>query len=144
MKIKIRKATKKDFKELAEILINESSKKPYNEKYTFKTALKEISKFVKDELYVAVDEKNIIGFIASGITLDNKQKAYINELWLKPIYQKKGIGKTLVTFIEKIYKKKGVKIIRLVAKRKAGAFKFYKKINYGEYKELVFMEKKLK
>ena len=38
--MKIRKARKSDFNELAEILIEESSKKPYNEKYTIKEALK--------------------------------------------------------------------------------------------------------
>ena len=142
--MKIKKASLKDIKEIAQILMKESSKKPYNEKYTLKIALKEVAKFFKDELYVAMDEKEIGGFIASNITSDDKQKAYINELWLKSIYQKKGIGKALVEFIEKIYKKKGIKIIRLVAKKNAGAFHFYKKLNYKEYKELVFMEKQLK
>jgi|TARA_Y100000294_G_C8446766_1_gene293040 ribosomal protein S18 acetylase RimI-like enzyme len=142
--MKIRKARKEDFKEIAEILIKESSKKPYDEKYNLKRALKEIIKFSKDELYVAINKKEITGFIASSITLDNKQKAYVNELWLKSIYQGKGIGKVLVKFIEEKYKKKGVNTIRLVAKRNAKAFDFYKKIKYKEYRELVFMEKRLK
>jgi len=142
--MKIRKAKKEDFKEIAEILIKESSKKPYNDKYTLKTALKEINKFAKNDLYVSTNEKEIIGFIASNITSDNKKKAYVNELWLKPVYQGKGIGKSLIKFIEEKYKKKGVKIMRLVAKRNAKAFGFYKKIKYKEYRELVFMEKKLK
>ena len=142
--MKIRKARKEDFKEIAEILIKESSKKPYDEKYNLKRALKEIIKFCKDELYVAINKKEITGFIASSITLDNKQKAYVNELWLKSIYQGKGIGKVLVKFIEEKYKKKGVNTIRLVAKRNAKAFDFYKKIKYKEYRELVFMEKRLK
>ena len=142
--MKIRKAKEEDFKEIAEILIKESSKKPYSDKYTLKTALKEINRLAKNELYVTTNKKEIIGFIASSITIDNKKKAYIDELWLRPIYQGKGIGKTLVKFIEEKYKKKGVNIIRLVAKRNAEAFKFYKRIKYNEYKELVFMEKKLK
>jgi ribosomal protein S18 acetylase RimI-like enzyme len=142
--MEIRKAKKEDFKEIAKILIEESSKKPYNEKYNLKIALKEIGKFSKNELYIAVNKKEIIGFIASNITPDNKKKAYINELWLKLIYQKKGIDKALVKSIENKYKKRGVNVIRLVAKRNAKAFNFYKKIKYKEYKELVFMEKKLK
>lgn len=140
----IRKAKKANFKEIAEILIKESSKKPYNEKSTLKIALKDIVEFSKNELYIAVNEKEIIGFIASNIIPEDKQKAYINELWLRPIYQGKGIGKALVQFIEEIYKKKRVKTIRLRAKRNAKAFKFYKKLKYNEYRELVFMEKKLK
>lgn len=144
MKLKIRKAKKEDFKEIAEILKKESSKKPYNEEYKIKTALKEITQCAKDELYIATNKKEIIGFIASNITIDNKKKAYIKELWLKPIYQRKGIGQTLVKFIEEKYKKKGISIIRLVTNKNAKAFKFYKKIKYKEYKALVFMEKKLK
>jgi len=142
--MKIRKAKKEDFKEIAEILIKESSKKPYNEKYTLEIALKEINGLAKDELYVAANKKEIIGFIASNITPDNKEKAYIGELWLKPNYQKKGIGKAFVKFIEDKYKKKGIKTMRVLVKRNAGAFNFYKKIKYTEYKELVFMDKKLK
>ena len=142
--MKIRKAKKEDFKEIAEILMKGSSKKPYSDKYTIKVALKEIVKLSKDELYIAINKKKIIGFIASNITPDNKKKVYIEELWLRPVYQGKGIGKTLVEFIENKYKRKGVNIIRLVANRSASAFKFYEKIGYREYKELVFMEKKLK
>ncbi len=142
--MKIRKAKKEDFKEIAEILMKESSRKPYSEKYTIKTALKEVNKLSKNEIYVAVSEKEILGFIASSITTDNKQKAYIDELWLKSTFQGKGVGKTLVKFIEDKLKKKGVNIIRLVAKKNAKAFGFYKKIKYKEYKEMVFMEKKLK
>jgi len=144
MEVKIKKAKKRNFKEIAEILIKESSKKPYNEKYTLKTGLKEVNDLAKNELYIATNEKKIIGFIASSITPDNKKKAYIRELWLRPDYQRKGIGKALVKFIENKYKKRGVKIIRVVVKRNAEAFTFYKKIKYAEYKELVFMEAKLK
>ncbi|MCW8965721.1 MAG: GNAT family N-acetyltransferase [Candidatus Pacearchaeota archaeon] len=141
--VKIRKAKKEDFNEIAKILMNESSKPPYNEKYTLKISLKETNNFSKDELYIAEDKKNILGFIASNITPDNKKKAYINELWLKPVSQGKGIGRLLVNFIEKLYKKKGVKTIRLVSKTNSKAFGFYKKLKYKEYKEMVFMEKKI-
>jgi len=144
MEVKIKKAKKRNFKEIAEILIKESSKKPYNEKYTLKTGLKEVNDLAKNELYIATNEKKIIGFIASSITPDNKKKAYIRELWLRPDYQRKGIGKSLMKFVEDKYKKRGINIIRVVVKRNAEAFNFYKKIKYTEYKELVFMEKKLK
>ena len=142
--MKIRQALKTDLKDIAKILMNESSKKPYNEKYNFKGALREITGMFKQEIYVAVNEKEIIGFIASNINQSNRKKAYIGELWLKPSHQRKGIGKALLGFIERKYKNKGVKFIRLVAQRNAEAFNFYKKVKYKEYKSLVFMEKKLK
>ena len=142
--MKIRKAKKEDFKQIADIVIKESSKKPYNEKCKLKIVLKEIAAFSKYDLYVAVNGREIMGFIASKIIENNNKKAYIDELWLKSIYQGKGVGKMLVKFIEERYKKKGVKIIRLVTRRDAKAFSFYKKIKYKEYKKLIFMEKKIK
>lgn len=142
--MQIRKAKKKDFNEIAKILMKESAKPPYNERYNMKIAFREVNNFSKDEFYVAENQKNILGFIASSIASDNKEKSYINELWIKPEYQGKGIGKALVNFIEDFYKKKGIKIIRLLTKKNSKAFGFYKKINYKEYKSLVFMDKKLK
>ena len=64
--MKIKKAKKGDFKEISEILMKESSKKPYNEEYTLKTAFKEIVRCSKNDLYIAVNKKEIIGFIASS------------------------------------------------------------------------------
>jgi ribosomal protein S18 acetylase RimI-like enzyme len=142
--MEIKKATKKDFKEIAKILVDESSKKPYNEKYTFKTAFKEIEGLSKNELFLARNKKEVMGFIASSINKDDKSKAYVVELWLRPIYQRNGFGKLLVEFIEDKYKKKGIKTIRILVKRNAKAFGFYKKLKYAEYKELVFIEKKLR
>jgi len=139
----IRKAKKEDEKEIAKILMEESSKPPYDEKYTFEGAKGETSRLAKGDLYVAVDGCEIVGFIASNITESDKEKVYISELWLKKKFQGKGIGKRLVEFIEDYYRTKGVKKIRLVSKIKSKAFGFYKKLNYKEYKEMVFMEKKL-
>ena len=142
--MEIRVANKKDFNQIAKILVQESSKKPFNEKYNIKTAIKQINELSNGEIYLAENNKEVMGFIASEITKDNKSKAYIKKLWIKKIYQSKGVGTNLVDFIEKRYKKKGVKIIRLVSKKSSKAFNFYKKLKYKEYKDLVFMEKKIK
>ena len=142
--MEIRVANKKDFNQIAKILVQESSKKPFNEKYNIKTAIKQINELSNGEIYLAENNKEVMGFIASEITKDNKSKAYIKELWIKKIYQSKGVGTNLVDFIEKRYKKKGVKTIRLVSKKSSKAFNFYKKLKYKEYKDLVFMEKKIK
>ena len=142
--MKIRKAKKGDFKAIAKILKEESAKKPYNEKYTIQKSLEEIKEFSEDELFVYEIDKEIIGFIASYVTKDEKTKAYIRELWLKPNFQGKGFGKLFVKFIEAKYKKKGIKKIRLVSHKKSKAFGFYKKLNYKDTTNLVFLEKKLK
>jgi len=143
--MKIQKARKADLKEVSEIFRIESAKKPYLQKWNKKTALKKITEsFKKYNMHIALIDREIVGFVTSYAEKDNKEKAYVDELWLKSNYQRKGIGKALMKFIEKMYKKKKVKVIQLVSNRKSGAFKFYKKLRYGESKGTVFMDKRLK
>ena len=140
--MRIRKGGKKDLKEIAEILMVESVKKPYNEKFSQSSAKKDVLEFFKCDLYVATDEEKIIGFIASHIISSDKTKAYIDELWIRHNYQGNGVGKMLVKFIEDRYKKKGLSCIRLTTKKKAKAYGFYNKLKYKDA-DLVYMEKKL-
>lgn len=142
--MKILRAKKENFLEIAKILREESVRKPYQEKYTPASALREIEKLAKNELYACVVNEQVVGFIAARIMPDNREKAYIEELWLKKNFQGKGYGKALMQYIEDIYKKKGVKYLRLVAHKKAAAFTFYNKVKFKEYIDLVFMEKRLR
>ncbi|MFH1521674.1 MAG: GNAT family N-acetyltransferase [archaeon] len=129
--MKIRKAKKEDLKEIAKIFREESAKKPYNTKYSSASAFKDVSEYFKDDLYVAIDENEIIGFIASHIISSDKKKAYTDEIWIKYNWQGKGAGKMLVKFIEDMYKKKGLSGMRLTTRKKAKAYGFYKKLKYG-------------
>ena len=140
--MKIRSAKKEDLKGVAKILMEESVKKPYNEKFTPSSAKKDVLEFFKDSLYVATDGGKIIGFIASHIVNSDKTKAYIDELWLKPKYQGKGVGKMLVKFVEGMYKKKGLSKMRLTTKKKSKSYGFYKKLKYKDA-DLVYLEKKI-
>ena len=141
--MKVRKAKLTDLKEIVEILITEASKSPYNEKFTPGSAKKDVLEFFRHDLYVVIDGKKIIGFIASHIVSSDKKKVYIDELWIKHDYQGRGAGKMLVKFIENMYKKKGLSTIRLTTKKKAKAYGFYNKLKYKDA-DLVYMEKKLK
>tara|TARA_Y100000310_G_scaffold332313_1_gene407651 strand:- start:57 stop:485 length:429 start_codon:yes stop_codon:yes gene_type:complete len=141
--VKIRKARKEDLKEISEIFRRESNKKPYFQGWTKRTALSNVSKSLKEEdVHVVMINGEIIGFIT--ISLNEKKDVYIGELWLKSKYQRKGIGRLLMEFIEEKYRKKGSKLIKLTAKKKAYAVKFYKKLNYKIDREYVRMIKKLK
>jgi GNAT superfamily N-acetyltransferase len=140
--MKIRKAKKGDLKEVAKIMMEESVKKPYNEKFTPGSAKKDVLGFFKDSLYVATDAEKIIGFIASHVVSSDKTKAYIDELWIRSNHQGKGAGKMLVKFIEDMYKKKGLVKMRLTTNKKAKSYGFYNKLKYKDA-DLVYMEKKL-
>jgi ribosomal protein S18 acetylase RimI-like enzyme len=140
--MKIRKAKEKDLKEVAKILMEEAVKKPYNEIFTPSSAKKDVLEFFKNHLYIVTYEEKIIGFIASHIVSSDKTKAYIDELWIKCDYQGMGAGKMLVKFVEDMYKKKGLSLIRLTTKKTAKAYGFYNKLKYKDA-DLVYMEKKL-
>jgi aminoglycoside 6'-N-acetyltransferase I len=140
--MKIKKAKKEDLKEIGEILMEESVKKPYNEKFTPGSAKKDVLEFFKSDLYIITSENKIIGFMASHIINSDKKKAYIDELWIRHNYQGKGAGKMLVRFIEEKYKKNGISCIRLTTKKKAKAYGFYNKLKYKDA-DLVYMEKKI-
>jgi ribosomal protein S18 acetylase RimI-like enzyme len=143
--MKIRNASLKGLKEISGIFRKESAKKPHFQKWTEKTALKKIKGFFKkDDLYVAIKDKKIVGFVVSYIEDDNKKKAYVDEIWLKQEHQGKGIGSSLMKFIENMYKNRGVEIIQLVAKKQAGAFEFYKKLKYRKSDENVFLDRRLR
>ncbi len=141
--MKIRKATKKDFLEIAKLFKIESAKKPYLQKWTSQTSIKNINKmFENGSIYVASFNKEIVGFIA--IAGEGKKDAYIDEFWIKLKYQRQGVGKNLLEQAEKKCRKKGIKSVTVMANKKAGAFKFYKKSKYRPKNEDVFMVKKLK
>jgi ribosomal protein S18 acetylase RimI-like enzyme len=69
---------------------------------------------------------------------------YVDEFWISSQYQSKGIGKYLLRFIEKKYKKRGEIYIDLIANQKSGAVDFYKKLGYKTKQWLLYMNKKLK
>ena len=141
-KIRIRNAKKGDLKDVAEILMTESVKKPYNEKFTPGSAKKDVLEFFENSLYVVTDGEKIIGFVASHIVNSDKTKAYIDELWIRSEHQGRGAGKILVKFVEDMYKRKGLSCIRLTTKKNAKSYGFYKKLKYKDA-ELVYMEKGL-
>jgi len=142
----IRPATQKDLKNIAEIFRIESAKPPYNKKKTSKKAFEGIkTDFKTNKIYVAVINNKIVGFAMVWTDTGIKHQLWINEIWILKEYQGQGIGKKLMDEIEKIYKKKGIKIFKLVAHTgKGGARDFYKKLKYNEDNSMVFMEKRMR
>ena len=140
--LSIRKAGKGDIKEISNIFREESSKKPYLQEHTEKTSLIKIKDLFRNgHVYVIEVDKKVVGFSASNIRYG--KNAFIDEIWIKSAYHKKGIGKTLLGFVEDVYRKKGLKSIKLISDKKSGAFYFYKKLGYKEKSQYVLMVKKL-
>ena len=141
--MEIRAARKEDLKDISEIFRTESSKEPYIQRWTKKTALEEIKDFFKKrKIYIVLIEKEIIGFVVCERN-ESKKTVYINELWIKAKNQGQGIGTQLMNYIEENYKKDGIKTISLVSDNRSRAFDFYKKRGYKLHSVNVFLEKEL-
>src|SRR4030042_1204669 len=116
--MKIRKATKRDLKEISQIHLVEAVKKPYLQKWNKKTAFEKIKElFEKGEIYFIELDRKIAGYIAVFSSLGSRGKVVIiEEIWLKEKYQGKGYGTMLINFIGDTYKKKGIKTMGLIKK----------------------------
>jgi len=138
----IKKAKKNELKEVTNLFLEESNKKPYNQNYTIKTAISRVDDmFNYGSIYLAFVDKDIAGFIA--IAGEGKKDIYIDEFWLKAKYQRKGVGRKLLKFVEEKYKKKGAHSISVMTSKGTGAFKFYKKFKFKENNKEVILTKSL-
>ena len=140
----IQKAVKKDLREISIIFKKESAKKPYSQKWDQKTALKKILEYSKrGKIYAVRIKDEVAGFVIITFNVwENGKSAFIDELWLRPVYQKKGMGSVIMNFVEGECRRKKVNSVFLIT-NKAGAFEFYKKLNYLHLENFVLMRKRL-
>jgi aminoglycoside 6'-N-acetyltransferase I len=145
MKEKIRKAKKEDLKRVTEIFSKEYAIPPYKENWTHERAYEKILDFFKrGEIFVKLLDKKIIGFIVvHEIIWDWGDQGFIDEVAVSHDYQGKGYGKSLFQYVEKYFKKKGVKKIALMSNTRSEAYKKYKKWDYRGV-DYIWMEKELR
>lgn len=141
--MKIRKAKYSDLKEITNQFIDCYSCKPFNENWNYETARKKIKKYFKtDYIFVYINKSELLGtIIFSEEIWPTKNNFFIKEIFVKKEFQNKGIGKTLIRFVEKIGKKKNIKAINLLSNEKSIAHKIYKKNSYK--KVMALLEKEL-
>lgn len=137
----IRRAKKEDLDEVARIFKRESSKPPYYQTWTIKNAKVKLSKFLKEDFYVAIIKGNVIGFVTSILSSEG---SYIDEFWIVQKEQGRGVGRKLIGRVEMSAKKRKAKKIGVLVVPTANAFHAYKKFGYGVKTKLVYMDKLLK
>jgi ribosomal protein S18 acetylase RimI-like enzyme len=144
--IEIKKANKRDFRNIAEIYMEEFSKKPYNEPWTMKKALKKLDVFSRYcDIYKILSDRKIVGFmILNSYAYCPGEVIYGEEFGIKSEFQNKGIGTICQKKIEDIYKKKKYKIFQMAASKNASAYKLYLKMGFKRSLGGVLLEKKLK
>ena len=143
--MKIRKATKKDLKEIAELMKKELSKSPFNERDSIKNILKSLDFYYKNAEIYLIEEKRIVGVLVFQIELWWEGSVIIiQDLTVNKEFQKKGIGKLLMNFVERYACNNNVKRIYFGTNRKSPSIKFYKKLGYKTNKDRISMSKKIK
>jgi ribosomal protein S18 acetylase RimI-like enzyme len=119
------------------------AKKPYNKRWTEKTALKRIKDYFKHmTLLVTEIDREIVGFVIYQISMgDEGKRGKIIEIAVSSEYRGRGIGNKLMQEVESILRRNGARHIGLQTHKKSGAFKFYKKRGYKESGFVEFRKK---
>ncbi len=91
--------------------------------------------------YIQVEGKNLLCGTVIYIPIDQSDSLIIEFLAVEPAYQKKGIGKALITQLEEVYKARGYKIIYLQAT--LSSRDFYRKLGYTSPTDDMHFQKKL-
>ena len=142
--MKIKKANKKDLKNIAKLMKEELSKSPFNEKNPFKDILKSLNFYLKNAEIFIISNKEILGLIVFQIEQWWEGKVIIvQDLVVKEEFQKKHIGKKLMNFLEKYAHNKKIKRIYFETNKKSPSINFYKKLGYKINKNRISMSKKL-
>jgi aminoglycoside 6'-N-acetyltransferase I len=143
--MKIRKATKKDIKEIAKIYREGFIEEPFNEKWTLKEAINKINIFSRYcDIWILI-EKKIIGFIIINPNFWKIGELIFGEdLVIKKEYQHKGYGTKLFEYVFDYYKKRGYKKFMGIINKDAKSFGFIKKLNLEIQKQDILIEKELK
>ena len=144
--MKIRKATKKDLKNIGKLMKTEFSKSPFNEKAPMKAVLKSLEFYNKlGKIYVSISNQQIAGVIIFKEELFWEGPVIlIEDLAVDERFKKQGIGTDLMNFIEVYAKKKKAKFIGFIAHKKSNAIKFHKKLGYKLKKSTIIMKKEIK
>lgn len=144
--MKIRKATKKDLKEIAKLMKEELFKPPFNERDSIKNVLKSLDFYYKKaKIYLIENNRKIVSILVFQIECWWEGNVIIiQDLTVKQEFQKQNIGKSLMKFLEKYATNKKIKRIYFETNKKSSAIKFYKKLGYKINKERISMSKKLK
>ncbi len=127
--MKIRKAARKDFEDVAKIYKEGFSEPPYNEGWTSKEARKKIEVFSRYcDIWVCDIDGEIAGFmIVNPHQWKDGETIFREETGVKKEFRRKGIAAEMMKKVFDFYKKRGYKTSVGIINKKAKSFGFIKK-----------------
>jgi len=144
--MKIRRATKKDIREIAKIMLEEFSKPPFKEKVAISSVIESLNFYFKiGKVFVAIEDGKIVGVVVFKIEQWwEGPVVLIEDLAIGEDFKKRGIGRGLMEMVEVYARKINVKAVSFATHKKSPAVKFYVKQGYRIDKDRLFMKKKIK
>lgn len=142
----VRSATRKDIFQVANLMLQEFKKPPFNEKASLSAVEKSLKFYFRiGHIYVATVEKEIVGVLVFKIEQYWEGPVVIVEdLAVKENFKKQGIGKMLMSNIESYARKNKLKRVLFKTHKKSTAVKFYRKMGYKAIKNVINFEKRTK
>lgn len=94
--------------------------------------------------YVAEDEQGVLGAILAHEKIWwNNSEVFIDEMFVRPEQQGKGIGTALLKTLEGYVQERGLAGFTLTTNRYAPAPQFYKKNEFAECEPIIMMAKEM-
>ncbi len=143
--MKIRKAKKEDLENYLEL--RKKWLKEYRKRINKKKYIKEFNDILSSKkrfLFIAEENKKVIGFLIGNIYFQNYKKiGYIDDIFVTKKERRKKVGTSLIKEFIKILRKRKIHKIKIgVEIKNEKAIEFYKKLNFKiTYYE---MEKKIR
>lgn len=117
---------------------------PYGHGWDSETSARiiaDIRRLFPQECFVAEKEGVVLGFILCSCLAG--LRAMVEEFVVDPRWQKRGVGRALLTHIITLFRARGVPYLELIANTEAPAYRFYRREGFSETDNYRLMSKPL-